>query len=251
MLQYPNSNNPKFPPPDDLIRVIRSKTLELVDLARDVFLSPYDLYLIDRATGALGGFCQGDDQADAPEDGSGDWSEAENYIRETFFVLSRPVPQIWTPSGYHYFIPALSMDSAAIAGFQSLALHAKAHACALIKAVLVDGHPLPGCSRSRGLRSLDWHCVFDYSSEMTLADEIDDEALILDEMIGDAMWFDRCLDRSGRKRLIGLLRESPQKLRGIVRKFSASSESAYNYLCLEGGLYGLHPMNSEDGNGVR
>jgi hypothetical protein len=241
--------NPRFPSPTDVIQIIRSKTSELAGLARDVFLSPYDLYLIDRATGVLGGFCQGDDQADAPEDGSGDWSEAENYIRETFFALTRPIPRIWTPSGYHYLLPALSMNSPAIAGFHSLSLFGKARACALTKAILVDGQPLSGFSRNLGLRSLDWHRVFDYDSEMMLAENVDAEAMHLDDKLGDVMWYDRCLDRSGRKRLIGMLCESPGKLSKILRNFRSSYESAYHYLCLEGGLHGLHPQNHSSNGG--
>ena len=233
-----------LPSSSEVLQRVLYQLPNLCKLTRDVFISPYDLYLVDRATGVLGGFCQGDAETDPNiESESGCFADSEELLRDTFAGMHRPLPWIFTPSGAHYFLPALAMDIGALNGFMALPYAEKVRVCVRTKMCLVDGERVPGFDDldPEELGSAIWEAMFDFDPEITGPDVVDLKQTILEGPIEMAMWMDRCLDRMGEPRPLPMFEKAPLKVSQAVRKFKAPYRRAYHLLSTEGGLHGLHP----------
>lgn len=232
----------KIPAGPELIRRVLDKIPLICGLTREVFISPYDLYLLDRETGVLGGFCQGDSQVDPTiEIDDICFADSEEFIRDTFEFLNRPIPWIFTPSGAHYFLPSLAMDVPTLCGFMRLPYAEKVRVCALSKLCLVDGDRIPGFEHldPEGLGPDVWRAMFDFDPALQSPKEADLKRMLIAGPIQKAMWMDRCLDRAGAARPLREIEGFPLRLKLLLHKYGSSYQRAYRLLSKRGGIHGL------------
>jgi hypothetical protein len=216
----------------------------LCRLIGDVFISPYDLYLVDRATGILGGFCKGTAQSDPTlEIETWRFADAEELLRDAFAEMPHPLPWIFTPSGAHYLLPTLAMSSIALGGFMALPYTEKARVSAQLKMCFVDGQRVSGFEHldPEGLDPALWAALFDFETAITAPDAVDLTSMYVRGPIEMAMWMDRCLHRVGETRLVGLIEKDPLGAPAVARKFRKRYRRARNQLSKGGGLHGLFP----------
>jgi hypothetical protein len=223
---------------------VRSKLLTIVNLTREVFISPYDLYLVDRATGVLGGFCQGNDQQDPNlESESGRFADSEELLRDTFSEMKRPLPWIFTASGAHYFLPAITMDTGTLHGFTLLPYAEKVRVVARMKMCLADGERVPGFEHldPEELGPETWGAMFDCDPAILGPESVDLKQVRIRGPVESGMWMDRYLDRIGAARPLRMFEKAPLEIGRTKREFWKSYRRARRVLPKKGSIHGPFP----------
>lgn len=81
----------------DIVGTVFEKSIEIIKLTKDVFVSAYDLVLLDRSHAIFGGSFGSADE----------WDAIQSVLDEMYGVC----PMGWTDNGSCFFLPGLSMDS--------------------------------------------------------------------------------------------------------------------------------------------
>jgi hypothetical protein len=114
------------PSNSEIVDAIRERTIKIVKLTRDVFVSSYDLVLLDRSHAILGGH----------------WKSVSDYgatdsISAALSMITE-LPSGWTDWGAYYFLPGLSMDDDILGSLRVMPEADQFRAFVRVKRVLVE-----------------------------------------------------------------------------------------------------------------
>ena len=215
-----------YPSAESFIAGIRDNLPKIMTLTRDVFVTSYDLVLLDYSHGLLGGDAQEESREDVES-----YSEAEVRIRCILHGLSPLLPIIWTEeTGASYFLPALTMPLAARVKFSQLSELEKLKVALQTKRVFVNGEALLDCGGS-GKQTPDadfWSTLFAFDADHVHTDgELIMDRIDLAAGSSLAFWLERCIERDGGEArfmdhldLESLAAWDSEKLEGSIRAFA-------------------------------
>lgn len=175
-----------YPSGEALVQSLHDNLGKIMSASRDVFLSPFDLALLDHSHGVLGGV---------------EFLNGQPEISETLEALSPRLPTIWTEIGFAYFVPALTMPLAARVMFFHLSNLEKFRVALKTKRVFVNREVFLGYGgTSKQLPDAGfWSALFEFNAghAHTHADIAEANVVEFPPGASCAFWLERCIDRDG------------------------------------------------------
>ena len=191
-----------LPPDPELLELLQANVVTICDLVKDVFITSFDLVLLDYEHGILGGGSKVLEKSAVTDS----VSAAEDEIRNCLYRI-RPALPFGLCSRFNvYFLPALTMSvqqRTKMAGLCDRGLLATA---ITTKRAFVNRVPIGPFDSTKG--SLPgWSEWWDFILDATGAPEVDDIDIVqFNSSTTRAFWFERIADRmSGIPDLIGSL----------------------------------------------
>lgn len=200
----------------------------IVTLTGDVFVTSFDLVLVDHSHGLLGGDAKKQSREEIE-----DFSAAELRIRDHLHRLAHRLPVIWTEIGVSYFIPALTMPLAACVKFSQLSKLEKLKVALQTKRVFVNGETfLDYGGDGKQMPDPDfWSALFKFDPDHVCTDSEISEIDFADGA-SLAFWLERCIERDGGEaRFVDRL-----DLDALVAEDSKNLERWIRSLALEWGM---------------
>lgn len=185
-----------YPSDEALIHSIHDNLGTIMTTARDVFVTSFDLVLLDHSHGVIGGGAKKQSRKEVEE-----FSASEHEIRDILQDLSPFLPVAWTEVGFAYFVPALTMPLAARVKFHQLPELEKLMVALQTKRVFVNGETFLEYGGS-GKQMPDvgfWSALFEFDPDHACTEAEIADANITEFSTGAslAFWLERYIERDG------------------------------------------------------